>query len=568
MPFFTLLLSNINLVLKNYLLFILLTATQSFWAQDLYLKISGHTDKETQTIDLIGYTKKHPNVKSINDTNKDLSEKLTRKGYLENEILETQKTSDSTFETHFSLGQKTDSIHIYIRSKKSLQNLVDFNTKKDSIKISLSDTENYLNGILNQLEQKGYAFAKAQLIDFKKNKNNLEAGLLINLNQPRKINDIVIIGFDKFPESHRKNILRLYKNKTFNQETLKKINASFNQFRFASQTKYPEVLFTQDTTKAYVYLQKNKANKFDGLIGFANSEKNKLIFNGYADLSLTNSINAGETFSIFWKSNGEQQTTFNANLEIPYLFKTRLGAKANLNIFKQDSTFQNTKKNLDLGYLLNYNTRIYIGVQSTESSDIQNKNNQSIGDYQNNFYTLLFEYSKRAAENLMFPEKTNINFRSGLGQRNTNSFNNHQSLFEINLKQDFYFDRKNSISLKSQNMILMSSQYIINELYRFGGVNSVRGFNENSLQGNAFFSIITEYRNQLSPSLYLHSILDYGYYQDKTSNRQSPLLGIGLGMGLLTKNGLLNIMYANGTQNNQSVNPSNSIVHLKFTSVF
>jgi len=54
--------------------------------------------------------------------------------------------------------------------------------------------------------------------------------------------------------------------------------------------------------------------------------------------------------ALFWKSDGKDQKTFNASLEIPYIFKSPLGIKSQLNIFKQDSTFQNTKTAIDLGY--------------------------------------------------------------------------------------------------------------------------------------------------------------------------------------------------------------------------
>lgn len=549
-------------------LFIIFLLSTNCLAQNLHLKISGISDKETKTIDSIDYSRTHLNVKSITNENNLLSAKLTQIGYIENEILDFKKITDSTFQTKFNIGKKTDSILIHIGRNPELKSLSLFDSKNDTLKIAFSESETFMNNTLNSLEKKGYSLAKLQLVDFKKEKNNLYAELNINLSNQRQINDIVIVGFDKFPESHRINIKRLYRRKTFNQENLRKISNNFNQFQFARQTKYPEILFTKDTTKVYVYLEKVKPNKFDGLIGFSNNEENKLIFNGYLDLQLINTLNKGETFSLFWKSDGQEQTTFNVNLEIPYIFKSRLGLKTNFNIFKQDSTFQNTKKAIDLGYLFNYNTRLYLGYQSTESSDIQNQNNSFVSDYNNNFKTLLFEYSNRFTENYLFPEKTRIYIKTGFGNRETNTTKNNQTFFEINLKHDIYINKKNSFNIRSQNSILHSNSYISNELHRFGGINSIRGFNENSLQGNVFASILTEYRNQLAPNLYIHTILDYGYYQDKTTNTESSLLGIGLGVGIASKNGLLNVSYANGSQRNQPINPSNSIVHVKFSSTF
>jgi len=50
-----------------------------------------------------------------------------------------------------------------------------------------------------------------------------------------------------------------------------------------------------------------------------------------------------------------------------------------------------------------------------------------------------------------------------------------------------------------------------------------------------------EYCFIISPDLYINTILDYGYYEDKTSNYKTNLLGLGLGMGLRTKNGNLKL---------------------------
>ena len=121
---------------------------------------------------------------------------------------------------------------------------------------------------------------------------------------------------------------------------------------------------------------------------------------------------------------------------------------------------------------------------------------------------------------------------------------------------------------QSQNYLLNSENYIANELYRFGGINSIRGFNENSLQGNLFTSLLTEYRYVLSPGMYVHSIIDYGYYQDQTTALNDSLIGLGFGFGLLTKNGLFNLIYANGSTNDQAIKLANSIVHISFKSSF
>jgi hypothetical protein len=537
-------------------------------SQEFYLKIIGENEKETKTIDSIGYNVKHQNAKSVVDENNFFYEKLTKKGYAESQLSENIKLNDSTFCFKYSIGKKIDFIHIYI-DKGIQENVINiYAIKNDTISIAYEESEVFLNTILKKLESNGFSMAKVKLVNFQKKKNFINAELSILKENKRQLNDIVINGYDKFPIGHKKNITRLYRNKVFNQKNLDKLYNDFNKFRFVKQSKYPEILFTKDSTKVYVYLEKVKSNTFDGYIGFTNNENKKLIFSGYLDLVLNNILNSGEKFALYWKSDGQDQKTFNLGVEFPYIFKSPIGLKAELNIFKQDSTFQNTKTGIDLGYFFNYNTRLYLGYQSTESSDIQNINSSSLSDFNNSFLTTSFEYGDFMNDDFLFPEKTSFDLKIGTGKRDAKLISDNQFFGSLFIKHNIYLNQKNIVNIKSQNFYLQSDNYIVNELYRFGGINSIRGFNENSLQGNAFGSILTEYRYVLAQSIYIHSIIDYGFLQDKTSNNNQNLLGIGFGFGLLSKNGLFNIVYANGSNNNQAIKFSNSIVHISFKAVF
>lgn len=538
------------------------------FGQNLYLKIYGENETSQKKIDSIGYVKILPNAKLVIDETNVLSKKLLSGGFLENEIMDNGKLNDSTFFFKYSIGKRTNFIHIYIGRK-----FADFlELKSDSLKMDFTESESFLNMTLKKLEVKGFSLAKVKLTDIKNLNGIVTANLNIDFGQKRNVNDIVINGYDKFPEGHKQNIKRLYRNKVFNQQNLEKVNRDFDQFRFVKQTKYPEILFTKDSTRIYVYLEKAKSNTFDGFIGFNNDEEKKVVFTGYLDLSLQNILNSGEKIALYWKSDGKDQKTFNLGVELPYIFKSPVGLKAQLNIFKQDSTFQTTQTNIDLGYFFNYNSRLYLGYQSAESSDIQNVNLATLNDYKNSFITTNYEFldynPEGSGDDFLFPEKTNINFKIGAGKRDAKLQSEAQYFGSLNLKYNYYLSPKNIINIKSQNFYLQSDTYIINELHRFGGINSIRGFNENSLQANAFSSILTEYRYVLSPSIYVHSIIDYGYFQDKTTNLDENLLGLGFGFGLLTKNGLFNIVYANGSTKNQAIKLSNSIIHISLKANF
>ncbi|MBF6640364.1 hypothetical protein IVB69_02605 [Flavobacterium sp. J49] len=551
-----------------FLLFFLLLINRNVSAQNFYLKIVGQNESENRSIDSIDYIKKHQNLKSITNENNSFYEKLTKKGYLNAQFIENFKLNDSVFCYKYSLGKKINYARIYIGIKNRENIPATYSLKNDTLHLSYEEIDAFLNNTLIKLENNGFSMSKVKLSNLHYKDNNIIADLEVAKENKRQLNSIVINGYDKFPESHKKNISRFYRNKVFNQKNLEKLFNDFEKFRFVKQTKYPEILFTKDSTKVYVYLEKAKPNSFDGYIGFTNDEESKLILSGYLDLTLINILNSGEKFSLYWKSDGQDQKTFNLGLELPYIFKSPMGLKTELNIFKQDSTFQNTRTNIELGYYFNYNNRLYIGHQSTESSDIQNANTLSLSDFDNSYLTTALEFTDFNNDDFLFPEKTSFNLKLGSGKRKSKLLSDNQFFGSLYLKHNFYLNPKNIINLKSHNFYLQSNNYIVNELARFGGINSIRGFNENSLQGNTFTSLLTEYRHVLTSNLYLHSILDYGFLQDDTTYNRANLLGFGFGFGLLSKNGLFNIVYANGSTNNQAIKLSNSIVHISFKASF
>lgn len=565
--------------MKSLLIFFLfLNFGLSCSAQNFQLRIIGSSNSETKSIDSLHYISKHKNLKSLNEEINGLCEKLSKIGYIENLVLENTKAEDSSYVSKLRLGKRIKYIHIYIGKNIELKELITTNKKSDTIVIPYEETEVFLNNTIFKLEQKGFSLAKLKLNNIQNKNGIIFADLILQTDKQRTLNSLVIKTTENerktnFPKGYLKQINKKYLNKTFNKEILKQIHDDFEKFGFVKQIKYPEILFTADTTKAYVYLEKRKSNVFDGFIGFSNNENKKIAFNGYLDITLENTLHTGELFTLYWKNDGKRQRAFKTSLELPYLFKSPIGLKAQINIFKQDSTFQNTKTAIDLGYFINYSTRIYLGYQSTESSDIQNTNNTQLRDYKNSFATLNFEYIKKDNTSSLFTKKSFISLNLGFGKRDTNNQVeeiglNRQFYIDLLASHNFYLNKKNSINIRTQNYYLKSGKYMINELFRFGGINSIRGFEENSLQANFLATILTEYRYTVSSSLYIHSIVDYGFFQDKTilqkNVQKENLLSLGLGLGLQTKNGLLKLAFANGKKNNNNLTFYNSIVNIYY----
>ena len=340
-----------------------------------------------------------------------------------------------------------------------------------------------------------------------------------------------------------------------------------NELSFVEQKRSAEVLFLKDTTSVYLYLKKLKSNRFDGFLGFGSNETtNEIEFDGYLNLNLVNNLNFGESLNLNYKSDEIDQKTINISVLIPYLFKTSLGSTINLNIFKKDSTFTTAQQSIGLHYNLNQNNRLGIGIQTEQSNIINNTINSLVEDYKSEFYEINYNYKKRQKLDKLNPIKTQLDISLAFGARKSNNTIKQRKI-RFKGSKIFNLNSKNSVFLKLHIEEIQSNKYITNELLRFGGITSIRGFQENSLFATRMGTICTEYRYRLSPQLYINSIIDSGSFQN-INNEYNQIYGFGFGFGLLTKSGILRMTYANGKTRNSTFDFSNSKLHLSFTNIF
>jgi outer membrane protein assembly factor BamA len=444
-------------------------------------------------------------------------------------------------------------------------------TKGDNFfELNITELETSLNEINALITEKGDPFSSLQLINISKlNSDLILAELKIVNNQKRRIDKIIVKGYDKFPESYIKRFLKLRTGKSFNLNAIKDKVELLEDLRFASQIKDPEVLFTKDSTTLYLYLEKTRTNNFDGFLGFGTNENtNKIEFDGYLDLRLVNNLNFGETLNLFYKSDEIDQQTFRVDTDLPYLFGSPVGLQVGLKIFRKDSTFLNANQYAKINYQVNAQHRIGIGINATNSTNLLENDTALLNDYKSNFYTLNYNYTKAQFYDPLFPINFWFDLSSGFGDRTNDIGKQTQSVFNIDTYKIFNLNNKNSFYTRFNGTILTSDDYLDNELFRFGGINSIRGFEENSLVANLYGVINTEYRYRLSNSIYVHSVLDAAYFENQITDAKEKLFGFGFGLGLLTNAGLFRLNYSSGKTENRQFKLSDSKVHVSLTATF
>jgi len=540
-------------------------------AQELELKILGNDSIETNLINSIGYLKTFENFEDLQTEVSVFKNKLYQLGYIEMQILEISQKPPLTL-TKTALGPKYESIRLY--ADKTLFEFLELegikNLKSNPYYlIEFAKLETLLNSLTKFLSAKSYPFASVTLKAITPiGKSKLKADLVVDTKQARQLQSVKIKGYEKFPRSFIKHFLDIKTNTPFDLKSIQSKTKALDQLPFSKQIRPAEVLFTKDTTRVYLYLEKIKSNRFDGFLGFGSDENSgDLQLNGYLNLNLTNNLNFGESFRVNYRSDENDLKTFETQLTLPYLFKTAIGSELELNIFKKDSTFTTSEQAANVFYQLSPKQKISLGIRSTQSNALVTENTTEILDFQTSTYELKYTYQELTTQNPLSPLTTALEFRLSKANRKTTDTQTNQILYLLKASKLFSLNQKNSFYLRFQAQGIDSDSYLFNELIRFGGINSIRGFEENSINATNLGVLASEYRYQLGPTLYIHSIIDAAYFETPLQSNKK-LYGFGFGFGLLTDAGLLKFNLANGQTENQNFRFSDSKIHLSLTATF
>lgn len=491
-------------------------------------------------------------------------------GFLTAYFEKLEKLNDSTYITTITKANKENTSFIEISNFKNLPKILkeEFLTKDNNPQIPIEELNLTLSKLNAKLSKTGYPFNTVKLENLKKLKNSLKAELKIEGLNKRQIDSITIKGYDQFPIGYLKHYAGVKTKSIYNNENILKQTQLINALSFVNATKPAEVLFNPKKTVLYLYLQKANANNFDGYLGFSTEEDTgEFILNGYLNLNLINNFNLGEELKIAYKNDSETQQEFSIDTKLPYIFNLPLGIEASLSIFTQQDEFSTTEQNIGFNYTFTPRIEAFAGYKKYESADL-NEDESIVSTYSNfesQFLQTELRYIHRQNK-LLFPQKTSATLSSEIGTRTPT--NTRQYKIGIDAKHIFQLNNRNSIYLANNIQYFISSNFLSNELYILGGILSIRGFEENSLRATFYNVLNTEYRYQLSNSIYVHSIIDLGFLANDFARTRDRLTSFGVGLGMLSKAGLFKLNYANGRSDNIPFEFGNSKVHLSLTAYF
>lgn len=448
-----------------------------------------------------------------------------------------------------------------------------------------------LEKIIIHYENNGYPFASVSLDSIEIHEQQLSAVIQVKKNKLFKIDSIKVIGSARVNPSFLYRYLSIRPGMAYNEEAMKGLSQKIRQLPFVEEKQGQRVQLTERTNKLILFLDKKNASQFDGIIGLLpDATTRKTVVTGDVKLKLVNGVlRNGETFDLEWRRLQSQTQDFSGRIIYPYLFGTPVGTDYQLKIYRKDTTFIDITHNAGLQYYFHglNNFKIFY----------KHRNLNLISSSGLEFITSLPDYADVTTRSYgagIFLEKLDYRFnpRRGIavtlnGQTGNRSIRKNSQIneqvydglllrsiqFQVDGAIAGYIQLKNNSVLKigvQGASVFGNSTLFKNEVFRIGGLKTLRGFDEESIFASTYIIPTLEYRFLFSRNSHLLLFAEGAWYEDR-SNRQyikDMPVSAGAGVNFETKAGILSLNYALGNQFGNGFDLRNGKIHFGLTALF
>jgi translocation and assembly module TamA len=444
--------------------------------------------------------------------------------------------------------------------------------------------------ILTFAENNGYPFARIMLDSVAFAEGIIAAAL--------KYEQGPVIVFDTIRNAGNANIksrflaryLRIHPEEQFSQQKLDAAYKLLKQTPYLKVNAPPAAIFSNNRAEVELSVDSRKVNQVDGIIGLLpnEEEKGRMLITGEFNMHLQNLFASGKSLRAHW----QKLRTASQRLELEYVHPVFLGSpvevKGSFSLLKEDTTFLNNAGRISLGYqtLSHGKFSFYTGMQSSRllSVPVNSSIQRDLSSYDLVMYGLAYDWHN--VDDIFYPRRGwrvyaegaagNKRLRKPPLEEGTPSF--YDSLETQSLQLNILFRGEKFTRLSGRSVLLAAARsgllvnenLFFNDLFRIGGLNTLRGFNENNFFASRFGVATLEYRFFMEETSYFLLFFDQGYvYYNLPERRYKDYpFGLGAGISFSTPAGIFNFVYSLGKSTDQQLVFSQSKIHFGLTNRF
>ena len=511
-------------------------------------------------------------------------------GFIEAEVVKTEK-SNSTVQYHIHLGKsykwknlRPGNVDEGVLSKIGFRDRLYFNQP-----MSFNEVRKLFKNVINYYENNGHPFASIRLDSVQIENNEVSASLYLQKHKKITIDTIKILGSVKLTRKYIFNYIGIKQGDLYDEKQILAIETRMKELPFVTPIQPSEVDFYADRTSLTLYLNHKKANYFDGIIGFLPDENTgKLLVTGDLKIYLKNAFGKGEDIEVNWKRLATQTQEIFGRLRYPFLFNTPFGAEGSIKIYRRDTTFNTVTTNVSLQYIFRGGDYMEVFWEKDQSNLISTYNLDIVtqlpeyADVRNNLFGIGGKVNKL---NYRLNPRSGFDFeaKAAFGNREIrqNPAINPEVYDSLVLKSNSYkgnlkarvfipLSARQTVLVGGKAATVINNELFTNELYRIGGLKTLRGFDEESIFASAYFIGTLEYRFLIEQNSYLSVFYEQAWYENQVGNTlitDTPF-GFGAGISFETNIGIFSLNYALGKQFDNPILFRASKIHFGFVNFF
>lgn len=446
----------------------------------------------------------------------------------------------------------------------------------------------FIEKAIGERENRGYPFAQVVGDSVRFCENQMEGTWRGLLNSYFQWDSLVVKGPLQIRDRFLQRYLGVRPGLPYNEKRVKDCSKRIRSLSFAKEIKPSEVEFEPGKAALFLYLDKQASNEFEGIIGVQTNslKKGKTDISGDIRLVLENSLGAGEHLSFHWQKLETNTQRLNTKIEIPYLFGSSVGVDFNFQLFKQDTSFLNVQTQLGLQFMGEGANFVELLVRYKKSSQLSgNSSAETSGLAQlADSYALIYGVGGgfKNLDALYNPRKGwDVRFELGTGNRRVKSVSgilNNEKIPGSSPLVEGHWDVSRYLSMgrrwvfKARNTggILHNGSLFQNDLYRLGGLKTLRGFDEGAISASVYTIVNGEFRFLPESSTSFYLFWDGGWFRKEVfgEKQQRYLWGTGLGMNFSTGAGIFSLNYALGKSAHSPLQFRSAKIHFGFVSRF
>ncbi|MBQ7489225.1 MAG: BamA/TamA family outer membrane protein [Bacteroidales bacterium] len=437
--------------------------------------------------------------------------------------------------------------------------------------------------IIAYYENHGFPFTEVSLNNIQTEGGKITAELSVDRGNFIIVDTIIVKGDAKLRAAYLYPYLGIRKRKAYSENTMRRVPEKVTAMPFATETRPSGVEFNTDKASLYLFLDKKRTNRFDGFMAIVpvDERTGRVGIAGEVNLALKNLFGIGESFDAEWRAPGQKSQNLRLAAEFPYLFRTPIGADLQFALNKTDTSYLNMNYRIGIRYsfLTNGFLKAYFNYLTSDVLDANllqiSDNNLNYIDYRKRMYGLEFSFSRldyiynprkgvelsvdvsAGRRKIIRNAKADSAIYSGIVMESAN--------YSVTTRVNGYIPlhKRWVLKLGMAGGGIFGAENLANDLFKIGGMKSLRGFAEDEIIATAYGTITTELRFLFARIAYFNIFFDAAWYERNLQGSYVSDFPFGFGAGLAfdTKAGIFFLNYALGRQFGNPISFKNGKIH-------